>query len=400
MEGTMDHMPVQDLMVYQAGDRYYLRGQIDGEVLATSQEADRVLSTAVEMLESAGGVIALQRGRYHLSRPVRLGDDVWLKGAGRATQLVVDGEAGGGIGLICERGRGMIISDLAVIPAERGCAEAGLVIDDTGDCQVRDVLVQGFARYGIWMRNNTFLSTIKGCVLADNGAANLYLDHLAQGGRGGDFVPNLVSDCTLYGGGTGIECNHVIVLNIVGCVVFQPDRYAYHLHDTSNSVLISGCRSFQTGSHAVLVESTHEFNATGNIFCWHRGHGMVLRDVSWGAVNGNEFIDQGVRTVAGSLMHGVVLENGTQGVQMVGNTIFNWGDQCPMAIGIQESADCRNNVIAHNNVNYFEEAGVASAGEGTQVAANLTQAEPAYQGARRAPYPDFDRSRLEGFIID
>jgi hypothetical protein len=91
-------------------------------------------------------------------------------------------------------------------------------------------------------------------------------------------VPNLVTNCIVYGGGKGIECSRTIVLNIVACVIYQSQDVAYYVGNTSNSVLISGCRSFQIGSHAVVADGSHEFNLSSNIFCWHEGHGMLVRD--------------------------------------------------------------------------------------------------------------------------
>jgi hypothetical protein len=81
--------------------------------------------------------------------------------------------------------------------------------------------------------------------------------------------------------------------NIVGCTVYQPTQYAYHLRRACNSILISGRRSFQVEKHAVVMENTHKLNISSNIFCWHRNYGIVLKDMSWGTVCGNEFIDSG-----------------------------------------------------------------------------------------------------------
>jgi hypothetical protein len=389
---------IQGYIVYRCGDSYRVRGQLDGVEVKVTHRADEAIQHAVDLVGGEGGEVALQRGEFPLQRPVRLASRVWLHGSGRGTRLLVRGEGEEGLGLLCAGLKGCTVSDLAVLADPDGERIAGIALDDCGDCTVRDVLCQGFARYGIWVRNNSFLCQIESCKLAGNGRANLYLDRLAGGGRGGDFLPNLVTNCITYGGGTGIECHRVIVLNIVGCAVFQPGRYAYHLHHTSNSVLISGCRSFQVEEHAVVVENTHELNVSSNIFCWHRGHGIVLRDVSWGAINGNEFIDQGVRARDGAPTNGIVLSEGTQGVQVVGNTIFNWGDQVPLGVGILEDASCRNNLIRSNNINFYTEVDVCSQGEGTLVGEQVSAKEAAYQGMGRPGYPDFDRTAIERFI--
>ena len=33
-------------------------------------------------------------------------------------------------------------------------------------------------------------------------------------------MPNLVTNCIVYGGGAGIECNHALVVNIVACQAY------------------------------------------------------------------------------------------------------------------------------------------------------------------------------------
>lgn len=78
-----------------------------------------------------------------------------------------------------------------------------------GDCKVRDVFAVGFADYGIWVRNNSFLCEVRGCTLAGNDKANLYLHELARGNYG-DFIPTLVTNCIAYGGGKGIEVARLI----------------------------------------------------------------------------------------------------------------------------------------------------------------------------------------------
>ena len=388
----------QDYDVYRDGDVFRVRGQIDGVEKKASDRACQAIQFAIDSLAGSGGEVALQRGVFPLERSVSLANDVWLRGSGRATKLLVAKAHETGIGLLCEGLKGAVISDLAVQTEEDQAAVAGIVIDDCGDCQVRDVFCQGFALYGIWVRNNSFLCEINSCKLANNGKANIYLDHLTKGGRGGDFVPNLLANCITYAGGMGIECYEVMELNITGCAVFQPGEFAYYLHDMSNNVLISGCHSFQVEKHAVVVESTHEVNISSNCFSWHRGHGIVLKNVSWGAINGNEINDQGVQARDGSHMIGVLMTSGTQGVQVVGNTIFNWGDQRPMRIGIKEDGSCRKNAIVGNNINYCTEADVVSEGEGTLVDNNVSEVKESLLYMDQPKFPDFTRERIERFI--
>lgn len=393
----MTEQLTQDYTVYRENDTFRVRGQVDQAEIGSLGSAWQAIQLAIDSLGDTGGQVALQSGQFPLREPVKLRDNVWLRGSGRGTSLLVSGGEGSA-GLLCEGLKGAVVSDLALRPAEGEAPLAGIVMGDCGDCQVRDVFCERFAGYGIWIRNNSFLCEIRSCKLAANAKANLYLDDLAGGGRGGDYVPNLVTNCITYGGGTGIECRKTLVLNIVGCQVFQPGGMGYHVHGASNSVLISGCRSFQVEQDAVLVESSHEINISSNIFCWQRGHGIVLTDVSWGAINGNEVIDSGVRARDGSPMVGILLRSGVQGVQIVGNTVFNWGDQCPMEVGIREAPTCRGNLITANNVNYCVQADIIAEGQGTEVHGNVGELKKAYEHMGRLPFPDFDRTRIRRFI--
>jgi hypothetical protein len=294
--------------------------------------------------------------------------------------------------------KGTLISDLSIHAKGEGKGVAGIIIDNSGDCQVRNVLVQGFGRYGIWMRNNSFLCEISSSQLVNNQQAAIFCDVLNRYGRGGDFLPNLISDVTIYGGEIGIEANKAIVLNINDCVFFQTRSYAIYIRNHSNSVLISGCRTFQIEDDAILVEKSHEVNISSNIFCWHRGHGIVLDGAKWGSISSNNIIDSGVRTSDGSLRSGVVLMNETKGFQITSNAIFNWGDQCPMEFGIVEDASCQKNLIASNNINYFKEEGINSEGKDSMVNGNLLEGPHAWVGMERKGYPDFTRDAIEAFI--
>jgi hypothetical protein len=378
----------------------------------------------------------LGRGTFLLEEPVRLADDVHLRGSGRGTRLQVSEANRDGVGLLCEGLHGVAVSDLALTAGANEGAVAGVVLDDCGDCQVRDVFAVGFAHYGIWVRNNSFLCEVRGCKLGGNGRANLYLEHLERGGRGGDYAPNLVTNCIAYGGGTGFECDRAIVLNIVGCAVYQPNKYAYHVRNTSNSVLISGCRSFQVEQDAVVVEASHEINISSNTFCWHEGHGIVLKDVIWGTVCGNNVIDSGsvnltTKTLASTtlldvtvevdgepythpfhmsppddyeppLMNGIYLIEGTRGVTVNGNAIFNWGPAPHMKYGVEEDTSCINNVISANNINFCQQGAVLSKGSGSQVHGNVSRVDEAYLGKPAGPggVHVFDVELIRRFIQD
>jgi hypothetical protein len=300
--------------------------------------------------------------------------------------------------VLCKGLKGAVVSDLSTKPVKRNTKLAGVVVDDCGDTQVRDVFAQGFASYGIWLKNNSFLCEIKSCKAADNAVANIALEEFWEKGRGGDFVPNLVSNCITYRGGTGIQGNRALVVNVVGCVVYQPEKYGYHFFNSSNSVLLSGCRTYQVEKDAVRIEDSHELNVSSNIFCWTRGDGIVMSNVSWAAINANNVIDCGTRDREGKLRVGIVLVKNTKGVQVTGNTIFNWGDQPMLLKGIQEDATCYKNLFASNNIDYFKEEAIDSKGKESSVGLNVTEKNTSHQSQGKPPYPDYDTTRMEKFL--
>lgn len=391
----------QDYDVYRNGPRVEVRGRISGEVVRAEANAAAAIQRALDLAsEQGGGTVTLQPGTYLLSRAIRLPSRVTLRGSSRATVLRLAPENESGIVLLGEEADGVAVADLTLDGDHDACpaSTAGVVLDHCGDCRLSGVNAARFGQYGIWARNNCFLCTVDGCTAADNAAANIFFDRQQNGGRGGDYVPNLIIGCTCYGGGTGIEVHRSIVLNVIGCQVFQPNWHAYHIHGRSNSVLVSGCRSFQCEQNAVLVEHSHEINLSSNIFCWHRGHGIELVGVQWGTVTGNNVIDQGVRDREGQPKDGIWLRGGCRGLQVTGNAVFNWGDQIPMRIGILEEDDCYKNVINGNNINYCVEDGVLAQGDESVVTANVSHLPEAYEGPPHEPIPDFTTDRLQQFI--
>lgn len=385
--------PDQDYLVYLRGNTAVVRGQISGTEVFVSEDAAEVIQYAIARLGSIGGQVTLARGVYALSRPIQLANNVCLHGSGRGTRLIVAGDTPESCGIYGSGVYGASVTNLSVQSPEVGRAGSGIVLDACGDSRVIDVFCAGFESYGIWVRNNSYLCQIRGCVLAGNRTANLYLDRLNRG-KYGNFIPNLVTNCTIYAGGTGIECNASIVVNIVACVVYQTRGYAYHIHSGSNSVLITGSRSFQITGEAVRVENAHEFNVSSNIFCWHTGHGIVVNNAYWGVISGNEVIDSGsynpggpdTRTRFSELSGDVPLFDGihltdTRGYQVSGNTIFNWSVAPRMNYGIYEDEHCFKNTIVNNTVNYYMASPVHSAGESSLEQTNTGHYEFPYNDA-------------------
>jgi hypothetical protein len=400
----------QDYRVAKSGETFLVVGAVDSETLFESEQAHVAIQYAVDALGDAGGQVILSRGDYPLDEPIMMDDRIHLSGSGRATRLLVSEANTKGNGIVCRDINGFIISDLAISAGENAKAKIGLLMDNCGDSKVRDIFSVGFAHYGIMMVNNCFLNEITGCHLAGNKKANFYAKDLMRG-KYGDFIPNLVANCMIYGGGKGIELNRVNVMNIVGCSVYQTNDTGFYINNWSNSVLITGSRTFQITGAAVVVEGSMEVNITGNIFCWSTEQSILLKKSRWGNVTGNNIID------AGSYNTGKEFSKSTHderpedalyydGVEMIdvhgfhvgGNTIFNWDAVPKMRNGISEDADSRLNIIANNNINYFIEEAVISRGIGTEVHGNVIFKDIAHVRMKAPFMQSFRTEMTEQFI--
>jgi hypothetical protein len=130
---------LQNLVVLQDRSNYKAVTDFTHEIAYASEHADRAIQYAVDALAGQGGTVTLGRGTYPLDQPVALADNVWLRGHGRGSKLLVSEHNAPGIGLTCHEHVGVVISDLAVSAGENRNAQVGIVVDDSGDCQVRCV---------------------------------------------------------------------------------------------------------------------------------------------------------------------------------------------------------------------------------------------------------------------
>lgn len=383
MKSRPEPIDGENILVYRKGDDYYVRGAFSGEALGTFRSACEAVRNALASLRH-GGELRLGPGEFEFRETVALTDDVQIRGSGRATRLRCNH---GPCVLSVTGNQNVEISNLSVVGSDRG-VPCGVIVDDSVSCQLDAVLATGFIDCGLWLRNNAALCSIRGCSAAANVQANIRLQKLARG-RYGDYLPTILSDTFVFGGGTGFEFENALLVNVVGCVAYQTSGPAYHLCNKSNSVAITGCRSFQIGTHALLVEDTCETCVTGNIFCWHVGHGILFKRSRWGTITGNEIIDSGSYNAGGqdlttpfeSLdpmppLHVGVDFSDVRGVHVVGNAIFNW-PCCPrLAHGIREDATSRKNAFVANNINHHDAASViASAGEQSVKENNVSHAD-------------------------
>lgn len=411
----------QSYEIYQQDKQYKVRGRIDFKEYFSSTKAHEAIQRGLNLL-TKGGELYIHQGTYSLEKQINIPSHVSLKGSGSGTALVIGKNHDTGVALLCKDKNRITIADLA-IKAEGKSAKTGISIENSGDCTVKDVFVMGMQEYGILLTDDTFLSEVRGCKIAGVKGSGIALKKLQLGGRGGDFVPNLITNCIVYNSGIGIECDNAIVANLVGCVVYQTHKFGFFIHSESNSVLISGCRTFQITGEAVHVDASHEINITGNTFCWQTGHGIVLNNVKWGTVSGNNVIDNGsinlfnpaevklemrgekrafTKKVENDkdfpLFNGIYLKSGTKGITISGNAIFNWPVCPPMQYGIEEDETCFTNIISTNNINYCKKDGVLSKGKQSQAVNNVMYLKAPHIGTPKSEYQYFDTRLMETFM--
>ncbi len=389
MVSAVSHASVYE--IYKSDQVTVLRERFSGEKLLESANDSEVFEYCLDQLKREnGGRLDIGTGEFRIDRTMEPGSNVTVSGQGKFTRLVFTGEENAEYGILIKDVRDVEIVDLMVISRNQ-TVRSGIVVENSGSCYVRDSKIIGFAEYGVVFRNNTYLSRVEGCELGGNTVANIFLEELAKEGKFGDFLPNTLSGNTIVGGGKGIEAKRAIVANIIDCTIYQTHNTGIHLHSVSNSVLISGCRTFQITGHAVHVEDSDELNVSSNIFCWHTESGIVVENSAWGTISANEFIDNGsfnpnelnntvtVDEITDTieLKDGVILRN-VSGYSIGNNTIFNWG-VCPkMSNGIVEDELSYQNIISNNTINYFENQAIDSRGSQSIVKDNLHRASVPY----------------------
>jgi hypothetical protein len=400
------------LSVYSTPAGFVTRDTVTLETTRPVLDAATAIQAALDI--AGRGEVVIEPGDYPISRRLNLRSHLTLRGRGRGTQLLLTADNTEGSVIHGDTLDGVRVTDLTVSghggPVD---GSSGIVLTACGDSRVTDVIARDFGESGIVLQQHCFFCEVRSCQLVGNRTQGILCQELAKG-RVGDYLPNSIQLCSLYGGGTGIRADFAVVLNIVGCTVTRTHGPAYHLTRDCNSVLISGSRSFQITGPAVRADTSHELNITGNIFCWHTNDGIHLTRCSWGCISGNEIIDTGShnpdvedQTVrfdelpeAPVPCDGLRLE-GVKGFSISGNTIFNWPQGCIIGHGVSEDATSFKNSITGNNINYFAGEAVASTGRETTVTHNTTHApEPHLSTADYPLIQSFENHRLDTFIAN
>ena len=408
----------ENLVVAQMGKQYSVSGQLSGKKLFSSVFADAAIQYAINLLPK-GGMVSLESGNFIVKNQINLKSFITLTGSGNATIIRMQPDHATGIAIKGDSLMKTTVSDFSVMAAKNdSSAIAAVTLTSCGDCQVSDVFCLGMQKAGVWFNEDTYLSEIRSCKFAKIKGAGILLEGLAEG-IGGEYLPNLVTNCIAYRCGIGFLCSQAIVVNFGSCLAHQC-KNAFNLQNGSNSICISNCRSFQIEQEAVIVNNSAEINITGNIFCWSVKEAIKFEKVRWGTVTGNNLIDVGsVNFYTRGLnperkQHLLFLPpadlkiqnycaftlNDVKGVTINGNALFNW-PVCPkMLYGIYEGMNCSDNLITANNINWVVNDGVKSMGKNTLVANNLTIHEPNHMSSLdpKGKYQLFDVKTLDEII--
>lgn len=377
-----------DLLVYRQGQETVVADENTRAKLHSSTDAAAAIQHALALAQN-GGTVMLASGVWLLDRPLRLMGGATLAGRGHGTVLAAADAFAGDAAVIIEDAHAATLRNLTVSGFVGPGLTQGVILRRSPQCVLESVSVGGVREAGFLIEDNSFLSRVHGCIAAGNTRCGFLLRNNFKGTYG-DFVPISVQDSLVYGGGKGFEFDRCIVANITGCSVYQTGNTAFHLYNMSNSVLISGCRTFQIGGDAYVSEESNEINLTGNIFCWHEGVGIRLRKVCWGTISCNNIIDTGsynpnapdcsvtfAEVGNRARPHEAIIMEESRGLVVSSNAIFNWHVCPPLAHAIREDEKCADNTYVGNNINYVApgaEAILAAAKGGASIANNTVHA--------------------------
>lgn len=398
----------QSVVIYQDNNNYKAITNVTHEEIIVDTNASRVIQGVINSFKDYGGSIIIESGIYNIKNKILLNSGIKISGRGESTLLKLAKDNMEGIIFEANGKDHLEIFDILIDGNSQSSKEsiAGIILRDCGDCKINSVTVKNFGQYGIWIDKNSFLCKITECTAAGNKKAGFYLSDLQHGGRGGDFVPNLISNCSVFLGGNGFELNHSLCTNIVGCQVFQVKNNAFFIYNKSNSNIITGSRAFQCKKNAIYVKDSHELNVSSNIMCWNSGNSVELDNVTWGVVSANEFIDIGGRHENPAI--GVYIHGYSKLIQVSNNTIFNWSSHQPMIYGIREENTCMKNMISSNIINNYDKAGVFCEGQDTRVESNQTKKEYILPGVKYDPadpkvwpkIPEYNTDRIKKFFMN
>jgi hypothetical protein len=392
--------PVQDSSTFsisRQGKMYVVTNNISHSTQKKTESFNEAFNYVTGKLKDRGGKLHLHSGKYEVKAPLQLVSNIYVVGDGVSSVLYVsDNFTGGNVVIVADTLNDVTLSNFTIRQKNNIENLTGVDFNHCGTSKMVGLSVFGLTGNGVSLTNSTFLSEIHGCKIGGIGKSGILLSGLDKG-RGGDWIPGLISNNIVYDCERGVELNRSLCINIVNNVVYQPRQEAFYLY-RSNSNLIAGCRAMHTGGVAVKAVSSHELNVSSNVFCWTEKEGILLDDIAWATITANEIIDNGSYNPMDSInmklnfdgktrpfrlkasqeqienvgyYSGVKLLNKCRGVVVSSNAIFNWPAAHKMKYGIEEDETCYDNVFNANNINFAKEGDVLSLGENSRKIGNV-----------------------------
>jgi len=357
--------PEQNYIVYTDGTQYAVKTDITGRVVFSSIDAATSIQWAIDNLPAMGingGEVLIEEGNYPLTNCVTVKDNVWLHGKGASTKLHTQGQVMEAI--IIQDASMAVVSDLFLYQGKNEIkATKGISLERSVNCQVLNTEVSGFT-HGISNYGESSLTLINNNRANDN-QTNIEIAN--GGGVIGRWMPLLVTENHIRGGGVGIDCNAMVAHIMDNTIAGVSGRGIYA---RTNSIVLSGNKLTDIGGDYAIYGNGAEFNCTYNIISNVKGGGIRTRD-RWGNFTENHITNCGTVEKPAIAIH---LETDDQregpGESKVvfRNTIFNEEGQAMLEYGVKE--DGFRDIIAENKIGKCLKETVLAEGENTIVIGN------------------------------
>jgi len=368
------------------------------------------IQIALDALKTrGGGTVILNPGVYEIIAPVRLSDNITLKGSGKATVLrKCDGYR---TSYIIDADWGMlkaVVKDISGFKIGMGIQ----LYDDINEngWEVTTAVVTDILDNVIYFDNNTVNDYIaeengivsNGCsIISAVGVENVKIADLVV--EGNKSTNDYINGCR--GGGVYIHKSKNCLVENVKVNEFNGDSFSWQ---TTENITVRGCESSNgsrlgfhpgTGSDHSVVENciSHNNSGDGLFLCWRVQNGIFRNNTIYS--NGDNGISIGHKDTDNLFENNHVYENGYQGVYFrneneqnsghrntfTGNTIENNGMK-EEANGFYIGGETHNIVITNNIIR--------STGTGKQTTAilvgknssNITVTENKISGSREIVY--------------
>lgn len=172
-----------DFIVFKKGGLFIARDIISGEEAIKDQNAAVLLHELLKSFQGVGGNIQLMSGEYPIDNQLNVPSHVTISGKGASTVILIKENAKIASAFYSDSTSKVSIKELTISADHPVGEHSGIIFDHVGDCLVENVSISGVGAYGIWYRDRTFLSEVRGCKISDSGKSGIFFQGLGSGGR-------------------------------------------------------------------------------------------------------------------------------------------------------------------------------------------------------------------------